>query len=563
MTRYIISLFSVFISILYCQAEVTLYSPYDWKEISSDFYFICQCNEEYSELTLEISKDYKFEDVILRNSTRWLTVEGGWKQMPMSPSELGNGTFYWRIHYDNNYTNTMCFVITGQAETNDDYNIIRDNNEYPPLSINGYEAPLVLSSLWIRSENTSNGLSQNDKGGYNRGMALKDDIIYISHCDPSNISPHLKRYNAETGETLDSIFIDYGDFDMPKGAFSCIDTDDAGNIYAVNTGDISSSLNINLTIDVLAISNVDAKVIKRYTCILPNNMDQQFIYFAKAIGNVSSGDFTLYSALEYNNSTAIAICRWAFNSSISISDANVNSKKFAISNPSNTRVYPLDATNNYFIYDNSSTLPTICKGTTQKGDFSKEPSFNVTSDYSGNGLHIFKHGNIPMLIYGCNFKKEGSKFELITLHPNFLDGSSNQVNTFEGIKSLWKLPTNSLGNITPKNNSTLATTSTKTTANGYPQTKLYIYSAGNGLAAYQLSHYTTTNIDKISTDNSLTWSINNKTLQLSQICNNLKIFNINGVQILQQIDTNQIDIAQLPNGVYIINADNQTFKLII
>ncbi len=556
-------LFTLIAFSLHCNANITQYYPKNNETISSDnFYFICQCNEEYSTLTLEIAKSIDFEDIIFRNSTRWLTVDGGWIQFPMSPAELGNGTFYWRVCYDNNYTPTMSFVITGQSETSDKYTIIRDNNEYPPISINGYESPLVLSSLWCRSENTSNGLCQIEKGGYNRGIALKDNIIYISHCDIINNIPHLKRYNAETGETLDSIFIDYGDFEKPERALSCIDIDDAGNIYAINTGDISSSFNVDLTVDVLTISNEEATVTKRYTCTLPTNMDQQYINFAKAIGNVETGDFTLYSALERNSSTAVAICSWTFTPSVSIIEAKVNKKLFSISNAENTRVYPLDATSNYYIYDNSSILPAICKGTSQKGDFSKEASFNVTSDYSGNGLHIFKHGNIPMLIYGCNFKTEGSKFELITLHPNFLDGSSNQVDTFEGIKSLWKFPTTFLGSVTSTNNSTLATSSTQIGSNGYPQTKLYIYSAGNGLAAYQLSHYTTTYIDG-TTCNNLTWSIANRKINFSSKCDSIEIFNINGLKISHQNNVKQIDTSDLHHGVYIIKADDYIFKLLI
>ncbi len=548
---------------LHCNANITQYYPKNNEIINADnFYFICQCEKEYTELTLEIANSSNFEDIIFRNSTRWLTVNGGWKQFPMSPTELGNGTYYWRVYYDNNYTTTMSFVITGQTETSDKYTIIRDNNEYPPITITGYEVPLVLSSLWCRSENTSNGLCQTEKGGFNRGIALKDNIIYISHCDHINNNPHLKRYNATTGETLDSIFINYDNFEKPTRALSCIDVDDAGNIYAINTGDIGSSSNVDLTIDVLDISESEAIITKRFSCILPSNMDQQYVYFAKAIGNVDSGDFTLYSALERNNSTAVAICWWTFTPSVSISEAKVNKRLFSISSAENTRVYPLDATQNYYIYDNNSILPTICSGTSQKGDFSKEASFNVTSDYSGNGLHIFKHGNIPMLIYGCNFKKEGSKFELITLHPNFLDGTNSQVNTFEGIKSLWKLPANSLGNITPNNNSTIATTSTTIGSNGYPQTKIYIYSAGNGLAAYQLSHYTTTNINE-TTYNNLTWSISNSKIIFSSKCDTIEIYNINGYKISHYNNTNQIETNELPHGVYIVKANDHIFKLLI
>lgn len=534
---------------------------------NENFYFICECKEEYSIITLEISNSHDFDEIIFSNSTRWLTKYDVWKQMPMSTSELGNGTFYWRVNYNSEYTNIMSFTISGQSEPNDNYKVIHDKNEYPPIIINEYEAPLVLSSLWIRSENTNNGLCQFEKGGQYHGMAIKDDIIYISFYDYINNTPHLNRYNAKTGESIDSVLIDYGDFEKPNHALSDFNIDEAGNLYAINAGYIglSNEPDINLTLDVLDISNNNITVIKRYTCILPNNITlNQHIRFAKALGDVNTGEFTLYSTLTYNEDNALAICRWEFSPSINICNAHKTIYTFsAPATAEDSRIFPLDNSKFYYIVDNNTILPTLYKARTLKGDFTSETSFNATTDYSGNGMHIFKHGNTPMIIYGCNFKKEGSKFELITLPSHFLDGSSDQVDTFNGIKSLWKIPTNSLGFNTKTTISTLATTTSSTSANGYPQTNIYIYSNGNGLAAYQLSHYTTTSVDKDMVCNNLTWSFLNNKIKLSHKCDKITFYNINGSKISEFINTNSIDTNSFSKGFYVVKADNIVFKILI
>lgn len=553
---------------IYLNATISLHLPNNLEEISTEsFYFICQCEEDYENLTIEISTNQNFDEIVFSNSTRWLTTENGWKQMPISSNELGNGVFYWRINYDNQYTDSQCFAISKQVEPDSDYNIKRDNNEYSPINIDECQVPLVLSSLWVRSENTGNGLCQPENGGQNRGMVIKDDIIYISYYDYVNNIPHLNRYNALTGESLDSILIKYDDFDKPSHALSDFNIDEAGNIYAINAGYIglSNEPDINLTLDLLDISNNNAKVIKRYTCVLPEKITQnQRICFAKALGNVSTGDFTLYSVLTYNEDNALAICRWEFNSSIDLCNAHKTIYTFSASpTAEDTRIYPLDNSKPYYLIDNNTILPTLYKARVSKGDFTADESFNDTIDYSGNGMHIFKHGNTPMMIYGCNFKKEGSKFELIALPTNFLDGSSDQVDTFNGITSLWKFPTNSLGFNTKGTISTLATTSSSISDNGYPRTNLYIYSNGNGLAAYQISHYTATGNNDNLINNQITWHYNNHEIKFSNNCNKISIYNINGTKVSEKFQSNTFETKSLPKGVYIVIADNIVFKIII
>lgn len=563
MKRILYSIISCVIT-LNCWANIELHYPYDGDLISDDFYFICKY-EGNNALTLEVSKTNSFDEIIYRNSSRWLTYEEYYKQMPITPQELGNGTYYWRVSDGENYSTSWKFSITGQDEPNNDYTIIRDKNEYTLQVLQGYNEPLVLSSLWIRSENTNNGLCQFDKGGYNHGIALKDDIIYISFGGNQGLQSHINRYNANTGESIDSILIDYTNFSQPPIPLSDLGVDDYGNLYATSCGSMSLSNHRDIIIDVLEVNpqSTIAKVIKRYTCKLPlpdnNKYDPTEAKFINITGNVSTGEFIAYSVLDGVGS--YAMCSWEFNRNITA--ASTTPKFLSTTTDSESRIFPLDVENSIYIIDNKDIYPTIYKNRTNKGDFTKESSFIVSNDPTGNGIHIFKHGNMPMMLYGCNYLTEGSMFELISLNPSFLDDTENQVETFTGIKSIWKFPKTYLGGVKSKliTPTTLATTKSEIASNGLPITKIYIYSAGNGLAAYQIAHYTTTKIENV-VEEEFSWKLIDNKLLLSDYCNNIVIYNTLGNIVSTSRNTNIVNLHNI-KGLYIIKADNNIFKIII
>lgn len=548
-------------------AAPVIHAPNNGEVVNTDFYFVCHWTGE-NQLALEIATDASFENIVFSNSSRWLIVEEVWWQFPMSPQELGNGTFYWRVNYGDGYTTPYTLMICDQPTTSSDYKIIRDRDEYPNLYISGYDAPIGLSSLWIRSENTSNGLGQTDDGGYNHAMVVKDDVVYISYEANLTNPPLLQRYDAQTGESLEPMTIDYGNFSQPSGALCDLNIDDFGNIYTTNRGYIKTGSTVNLYVDLLELNKETstAKVSKRFTCILPTQsvigMSQQ-VFYAKVAGNVSTGEFSLYSVLNgyINNTPFYGIYKWIFSNNISSCEGSDVAKIITSTTASKTRIHIIDAENDYFIIDNNIIHPTIYKGSTSKKDLSKESTFEVSTDYTGNGMCVFKHGDVPMMLYGCNFKTNGSKFELITLSPNFFDGTSNKVETFEGIKSLWKFPNNYLGNVTPTQPCTIAATTTETTTDGYPRTKIYIYSAGNGLAAYQLSHYTTTGINSPLAPDDIPFTFTNRTITIANGSKSAEIYTTMGNRIAKVYETESLDLSHLPNGIYIVYIDNKAYKI--
>lgn len=564
----------IFLSItLPCFSSIKIWSPENNSIFKSNdpIYFICQCEDENAQLTLQISTDINFNNIVFQNSSRWLIQDTYYKQLPISPQELGNGIFYWRVSYDNTYSSTMCFEISGQHNTSDNYTIKRDANEYPIIKITGYDAPLVLSSLWIRSENTNNGLCQTNDGGYNHGIAVKDDIIYISYGYNNEDKHHLNRYNANTGESLDSIPIDYenygGDENRPYRALCDLGVDDNGSIYTTNCGSNTSSNPSDIYVDVLDVTTdpTKAKVIKRYTCKLPSSSTlglPQEVFYTKVSGDVMTGEFSLYSVLNSTSTDGTnyyATCTWTFSNGATSCNAPKPKYIEATTNSERTRIYPLNIESNHYIIDNNIIYPTIYKNRTKINSIEISP-FEVSGDPSGNGIHIFNHGNIPMMIYGCNFKIGGSMFELVSLNSGFFN---NPDYSFKNINSLWKFPSNYLGNKTPKINATLATTTSVKSNDQYPHTRLYIYSAGNGLAAYELYHYNTTKIENIPIEDHIKYEIRNQNLILSTNYKDIKIYNINGNIVSQVENSNTISLRHLSNGVYIAKFGTNTIKIII
>lgn len=550
-------------------ANIYLHSPSNKSQISEDFYFICIFDSPNPTLTLEISNSETFNEIIFSNSSRWYTVDNC-KQMPISPQELGNGTFYWRVFDGTTYIGPWSFTIIGQEETSNDYRIIRDKEEYPIQQIHGSSEPLVLSSLWIRSENTNNGLNQPNDGDFNFGIALKDDIIYIGHEDNITKTPYLNRYNANTGESLESIPIDYSIHSKPQELLKDLRTDDYGNIYTTSQGNFTLSSCNDIYIDVIDVSpeSTTAKIIKRYICKLKTaselGISPNTIKFTGLIGNVYTGNFNAYCAINTttsDNQYVYKILNWKFTSDSPVSTSSNEIFATTTTTDKETRIYPLNVEDYIYIVDNEDIYPTIYKKRTNKKDLSKETSFALSTDKSGNGLHIFKHGDATMMLYACNFKTEGSKFELITLSPNFMNGGNSQVEDFSGIKSLWKFPNSYLGNTTPKNSSTLATSQSEISTDGSPITKLYIYSSGNGLAAYKIAHYKTSKIDNNITSK-IGWTINNKNLHFSTLCKNVTIYTPLGNPISKFHNISNINLTNF-RGVYIVNADNFTFKIVL
>ena len=535
--------------------ECNVFGPVDGVELSADFYFICQWGDN-SNMVLEIATDNTFENKIFVGSSRWVDVEDaeGWVQFPMTISEVSNGTYYWRIERNGEYSQSRSFLIVGSIG-DENYNIVRDATDYTPISINDANGALILSSLWMRSNVTENGLEQPESGAYNRGMVVKNGIIYISYGD-SKGNCHIDKYDANTGKALGQMAVDFNGYATPTYPFSGFDVDDAGNVYAVSCGAMyPTKRNLIISIIDLTTDPDVATITGSYECnvsgisAISSSADSELAH-SDVVGDISTGEFQVYTII--NNSSGYSfLVEWTFAPGTSTATKSYAMQMQLGYNP---RVYKL-ANNRYLIDDQSSIHPSVFN-TSKRGTFIGEFSqatdtYTAPTDYRGNGVHIFTHGETTMMVYASQVKS-GVQYDLLIL-PQYV--SSNY--SYAGATKLWSFPSKTLGNTTSGIISTISTTTDATPQGATsPRTNLYIYSSGNGLAAYSLFHATTTGVEALKSDETIEYQLSNDIVSLNKKVATINVYDMIGNQCASTENSAELSLKHLASGIYILNINN-------
>lgn len=565
MKKLILVLFGLLLSINALADDCKVFGPVDGVELSADFYFICQWGDN-SNMVLEISSDEKFENMVFVGSSRWTAVEDadGWIQFPMALNELSNGIYYWRIERNGDYSVTRSFIIAGSSSS-EGYTIVRDATDYEPVKINGINEPLILSSLWIRSEVAQNGLEQSDYGAYNRGMVVKNGVIYLSYGDSKGNS-HIDKYDAATGQYLGQMSVDYKSYAVPEYPFSNFEVDDVGNVYAVSCGSMyptKRSIMIHL-LDLTTDPDV-ASVVGAYECkvsdltISGGTVDAELIH-TDIYGDISTGEFQAYTIIN-NESEYSFLVEWSFTPGASTT-TKVYAMQLQLGQDPN--VYKL-ASNRYMVDDQSSIHPSVFN-TSKRGTFIGEftqasDTYTATTDYMGNGMHLFTHAGVQMLTYASQ-AKDGFKFDILTM-PQFSESYS-----YVGATKLWSFPSKTLGSVLSGVRTTIATTVDATPVGALnPRTNLYIYASGNGLAAYSLFHATTTAVDDLNSESKISYQIKDNVISFSEPVEIITIYDILGNRCVSANNTDVISLSALSAGVYVVNAivkgESVTQKIIL
>ncbi len=551
--NYIISAILLFCAFTINASDCVVYSPKNGTIVTDDFYFVCQWGDNEN-MTIEIAKDESFSSIIISESSRWTNVEG-WMQSPMPITNFGNGTYYWRIAKAGGYSDVLSFVVEGRPEVGADYEIVRDSHNYPMVSLSNGLPPLTISSMWLRSIPTNNGLNQSSKGAYNTSMVVKDGIVYIGNGNYNPVTCQLFRYNAYTGEQLETLDVQFhSHHTTPLWPMTSLVMDDDGTVAM-----FSRNQNSEDYIYLHTINLETGMVIREYKCERPYSSEYRNYYHFSLRGAINSGTFSVYSAVMYGSSTSSnnisSLYIWNFNEHKPTLDSpynlNLPANKIAI-----YIVCPIDdenviVDNNYTIYPQVYNLST--------GKYTAElPSELLPEDYKSMGINIYNHGDVRLMGYASK-ATDGSKFNIVALPDGFPASLDNA-------KLLWTLPEQTLGNISGTNNFTCshlvdATPSGAST----PRSYLYMYSAGNGLAAYVLTHLTTTSVDDVISEKTVEFKLNGRNLLLSDFVESVELYNANGVKIKQVNNSSVIDLSDLTCGVYIakIESLDMVYKFVL
>lgn len=551
--KYNLLIILILISINIAKAEdkPRMFAPENWSEQVEDFNFVFKWGDNKN-LTLEIATDENFENIIHSGSSRWVAVED-WMQYSMPISAFNNTLYLWRVRKGEEVSPTYYFMVAEQNDLNNDYKIIRDTEDYNPVYISGYDSKLAITSLWMNVDTENSGWKQYENGNYCQDFIVKDNIIYIPFGDISTGEYFLYRYNASTGEPMANLNINYGGYSHENRTIRNILLDDAGNVVITYMSN-NRGIHTYHLLHVIDVSN--GNIINEYRCKLPDSSNNKYRYIfshTDISGDIQSGNFKVYSGIGSENSM-IYVFRWEFSNGSN--SRGLNSNLTYSHNFADMRIKHIK--DDYLIIDNADNMhPMAFDWKYSTNEFTT--SFNAVTedlkptDYVGTGAHIFYHGKVPMMIY-CSQYNEGIKFNLATL---------SDITNWSTISKLWTFPEQSLG-ISPSSlPATVAFTEDITPdGNSTPKTNVYIYSNGLGLAAYTLTHLTTTGIEDIS--NEIEFKYDNSTIKLSDIAKTISIYNIYGTKMLELNSTDEVSTKTLTSGIYFMRINNeQTYKFIV
>lgn len=473
-------------------------------------------------------------------------LEPGQTSIDVRTAVLGQDTFKWRIvtggkRYKETTSEVRSFTVTnlsiGSYEKG--YYIKTDNSSY---SANN---KLEFENLWYRSAHSPwNNMSFVENGSLQRGLAATKTSVYVSgRSTASNTADiYLSEYSAETGEHIRDIMLG------EEGKISylpCNDVikDSEGNILISNM-----SLNIASTPVQLHLVNLTDGSLTNVATLSGNDNITGRIDHVGVYGDVRSGNFTVFGAVA---STANVI-RWKVSDGVVAAPEMKTFTKFYPTTSTTfgiaPRVFPISDTQ--FYADGHATAWTLYSFDNTKstiGSFAVVPDL-APSGTDDNGAVTFKLGTASYAVYSSDPYSNDTRFSLVKIKQK----------NYAGMQRLWLFPANGLGDVRSGTCSTPvdAVVMSENTAH------IYTYSPGNGLAAYRLVDRGISGVTEIETagDRALELRVSGRTVYLSDVAENIYVYNLTGAVVAT---ANDCDIIEIPTaGSYIVNADGKS-KLVI
>lgn len=518
-----------------------LVSPSDNAEIdNADVIF--EWSVEGEDITSRLEIDKASGDFSAPVVSRQL--EPGLTSIEIRSSILGQNSFKWRVvtggkRHKETISETRSFSVTnisiGSYEKG--YYIQTENGSYPANN------KLELENLWYRSAHSPwNNMTFKENGGLQRGMAATPTHVYISgRSEASNTADiYLSEYSAETGEHIRDIML--GE-EGKVGFLPCNDVfkDSEGNILISNM-----SLNIATTPILIHLVNLTDGSLSNAVTLSGNSSISGRIDHVGVYGDVKSGNFTVFGVIA----SSANVVRWRVSDGVVASPEMKTFTKFYPATSASfgiaPRVFPISDTQ--FYVDGHATAWTLYSFDNTKttiGSFAIIPDL-APSGTDNNGATTFKLGTSSYAVY--NSDASDSRFSLVKMKQK----------NYSGMQLLWQLPANGQGNVRSGSCSSPvdAVIMSDNTAH------IYVYTPGNGLAAYRFIDRSISGVSEIesSNDKALELRVSGRTVLLSEVAESISAYNLTGAIVAK---ANDCDIIELPAaGSYIISADGKS-KLVI
>ncbi len=418
--------------------------------------------------TIDIATDENFTKVVY--SQEGLT--GTSHSVNLKPLYVPSGAnCWWRVSALQTkrrpYT-TPAAQFTAPVRTSSDY-----EEGYTPVKDKATYADngnLSIESLWLRSAHApySNFTVESD-GSLNRGMTATATNVYVSgrKSNSSSADIYLAEYDAATGAHIRDIKLD----DSGKcGYYPCNDvfTDAKGNVIISNL--TTNAVTNPIRLFKVNLSDGTLKSLGEFST--EGRIDHVTVY-----GDVDSDLWYVFAAIS--NGTDVA--RWPVNKGIVGTCLRRTIDAYSgSSSVSNLAVAPrVHAVSPLRVYvDGSATAFAHYKLQGQSmaltGQLNNSSDTNVRlTDVLNNGGCLFNVGSTEMLAYSSASASNGTKWKL-SVHGN---------SDMSDLAYRWTIPANGLG--TTESNTYSAPVVAVPMGDGV--TNVYIYSPGNGLAAYAIT----------------------------------------------------------------------------
>ena len=456
------------------------------------------------------------------------------------PANLRGNYWYAVCAYDGyGYESTPCFV---------DYSyeppvISRDETAYDKNE----EHNLTITNLWYRSASGNFDVLDYDSkataGTLNRGIAIYGDKLYLSgRTESAGGSSYLREYGLETGEYIRDIPLA-----LPSNiAYPCNDVfnDNKGNMYVTN-------ITLNAASTPLSVYRFDPEnnkltQIASLTCpgVSPARIDHASVY----IGD----DRKTYVFAAISSSKKIV--RWQVNN---LADAPFTVIDVAALSPSSSenfgiapRIFPLST--DLVVVNGGSTFPAEYQFSTGKLVSSFESTHEaIPTGREANGFAHFGVGECFMC-YPNATHTSGFNFKVVKNSTHGFGASA---------KTLWTIPSFSMGTFNSTTMSAPVAQKTVEEADGSWTSYLGVYAAGNALAVYKVGKAAGAGITETGVSPT-SFTVSGNTVWFPEQVGEAAAYTVSGQLVSKAKNADHIDIPSAA-GIYIVICDGNAQRVVI
>lgn len=510
---------------------VTLVSPKNGATFEDNFTFEWN-GVDVDSYELQVSA---YEDFSSIKYKKEITAGASKISESMTISLLGKGKFYWRVLSKDALMKTSTsevrsFEITKIAVGNFEpgYSVVLDKDTYAK------DGDIEFTSLWFRSVmDDYKNITFGEDGKLNRGFCAVGDYVYVAGRteNSSSATIYLRKMDGQTGEIISDIIL--GD-EGKVSYYPCNDVikDSKGNVCI-------SNLTLNIGSTPLLIHKVDLETgeLTEVASLTMSGLSSTRIDHVSILGDVESGDFTVFGAVSKSK----IIVRWTFEGGEEVASTTCTLKSLYPTSATAMGIAPVVipvTENDIFVVGGDMHLTRYDFSTGNIKDSFANKTALTPEGYEINGGAYFTLNNQNYLIYPySDYNTVGHAYNLTKVNANY---------EYKSMELMWEFPKSSIGSV---NSSTMqAEVDYVHGANGIVY--VYVFVPGNGVAAYKLSDTSAAGIGGVEMSE-MDIVVNGNELKLSKTVDNISIFNIYGMQLVNESNVSSINL-NIALGVYVV-----------